>query len=137
VKGLDTPVLLGLLRGDPKVNALLRKWEGEELCTTSLNLFEVETIARRDRSAGRERRLASIERLRRKLTILPVDERAAQLAAIEASRTDQNGSASPSWLILGALLGGGCSEWATVREANFPQASDLKLAFLHSIATKK
>ncbi|MCI4358256.1 MAG: PIN domain-containing protein [Thermoplasmata archaeon] len=136
MKGLDTPVLLGLLRGDPRVTALLRKWEGEELCTTSVNLFELETIARTGRAPGRERRLAAIERLRRKLTVLPIEERSARLAAQQAARATLAGASSASWLILGALQAGGCNEWATVREACFPDSSDLKVTVLAPAKSK-
>src|SRR5271169_2288550 len=34
MKGLDTPVLLQLLRGEPRIRTLLRELKGEELVTT-------------------------------------------------------------------------------------------------------
>jgi predicted nucleic acid-binding protein len=137
MKGLDTPVLLGLLRGESRVTSLLRKWEAEELCTTTINLFELETLARAGRVPGRERRLASLERLRRKLTILPVDEKSAKVAAQEAAKAEGSTASAPNWLILGALLTAGCSEWITTREARFPVAPGIKTSCLAISTSKK
>jgi predicted nucleic acid-binding protein len=136
VRGLDTPVLLGLLRGDARVSAFLRRAEAEDLCTTVINLFELEAIARSDRAPGRERRLSSLERLRRKVTVLPIDERATELSAQEASRAEAPAAPPSTWLILGALLSGGCSEWITTREARFPSAAGLKVTLLDRSTTK-
>ena len=136
MKGLDTPILLGILRGEPRVMSMLRKWEGEELSTTSVNLFELEALARSNHAPGKERRLAAIERLRRKLTVLPVDERAARLSAQAVSRAGAGESTSVNWLILGALLGAGCGEWVTAREASFPSSSELKVTIVASSASK-
>jgi predicted nucleic acid-binding protein len=138
MKGLDTPVLLGLLRGEPRMTALLRKLSGEELCTTTVNLFELETIARSDPAPGRDRRLAAVEQLRRKLTILPIDERSAGLAAVERSKASVgSGGAAPSWLILGALLAGRCSEWITTAGASFPSSGELKVVVVDRSGPKK
>jgi predicted nucleic acid-binding protein len=125
VIGLDTPVLLALLRGDPRAKALLRRLEAEEVCTTATNLFELETLARLDPSAGREHRLAALDRLRRKLTILPIDDRAAVLAAGYASKDATQAVPSATWLLLGALEANGCSEWITVASPPFPKVSKL------------
>lgn len=137
LRGLDTPVLLALLRGEGRVSSYLRKWEAEELCTTVVNLFELETIARADRSPGRERRLAALERLRRKLTVLPVDERSARLGAQEAAKGDPASAPPGTWLILGALIAAGCSEWISTREARFPASADLRIVILGDHRTKK
>ncbi len=72
--GLDTPVLLRILRGDPRATSLLREWAGEELATTYWNLLELESLARLDPSAGREHRRRALDGLRRRLTVLPFDQ---------------------------------------------------------------
>ncbi len=127
MKGLDTPVLIKLLRGDPKVVAHLKKVRAEELCTTAINLFELEMVARNGPRNGREKRLAAVERLRRKLTVLAVDEGASRAAALASSTASGSSWSGLTALIVGALLSGGCKEWWTVREANFPTLASLKV----------
>ncbi|MGC2289428.1 MAG: PIN domain-containing protein [Thermoplasmata archaeon] len=125
MKGLDTPVLLALLEGAPKARALVRALAGEELATTEVNLFEIELLGRRDKSAGKERRMQTLERLRRKLTVLPLDEESTRRAAAIAASARQ---AAPegTWLCLGAAEAHGCSEWIT-SEAGMPPASSTRL----------
>jgi predicted nucleic acid-binding protein len=122
MKGLDTPVLLALLEGAPKPRALVRALAGEELATTEVNLFEIELLGRRDRSPGKERRIQALERLRRKLTVLPIDEEATRRAAAIAASARQ---AAPegTWLCLGAAEARGCSEWITSASAMPPSSS--------------
>ncbi|MCI4348033.1 MAG: type II toxin-antitoxin system VapC family toxin [Thermoplasmata archaeon] len=119
MKGLDTPILIGLLTGDTRVRSLVASLEGEELATTAINLFELETIARTGPPRGREKRLAAVERLRRTLTILDVGSEAARIAAVRASSGD-HGVVASNWLVLGALEAAGCAEWFTTTEASFP-----------------
>lgn len=125
MKGLDTPVLLGLLEGAPRPRALIRSLSGQELATTEVNLFELELLARRDRSPGKLRRQQSLERLRRKLTVLSIDEEAARRAAELAASARQPASEG-TWLCLGAAEAHGCSEWITSL-AGMPPASTTRL----------
>jgi predicted nucleic acid-binding protein len=119
VIGLDTPVLLGLLEGRPATRILLRSLAGEELATTEVNLFELEAVARRISRPGRERRVAAVERLRRALTVLPIDERGARRAAELAAAAP--GVASPTALMLGAMEVHGCTQWITARGVDIPR----------------
>lgn len=120
MKVLDTPLLLDLLRGRTDVRTLLGQAKGEELATTELNLYELEVLARSGPRAGRDRRLAALQRLRRKLTVLPIDERACQTAAI-AQAAHPRGGSSVEWLMLGAAKSAGASAWWTVpKEAPGP-----------------
>ncbi|MGA7861206.1 MAG: PIN domain-containing protein [Thermoplasmata archaeon] len=125
MKGLDTPVLLALLEGTPKARALVRALAGEELATTEVNLFEIELLGRRDKNPGKERRTQALERLRRKLTVLPIDEETARRAAAIAASARQ---AAPegTWLCLGAAEAHGCSEWIT-SAAGVPPASSARI----------
>jgi predicted nucleic acid-binding protein len=125
MKGLDTPVLLALLEGSPKPRALVRALAGEELATTEVNLFEIELLGRRDKSPGKERRMQALERLRRKLTVLPIDEETTRRAAAIAASARQ---AAPegTWLCLGAAEAHGCSEWIT-SAAGTPPASSARI----------
>jgi predicted nucleic acid-binding protein len=112
VKGLDTPILLKLLRGDPAVRTLLRSLKGEELVTTEWNFLELEALAKIDGSPGRERRRAALDSLRRRLTVLPLDERAVVTASARLGRVRH-----PKELIGAAVLATlesrGCTELLT------------------------
>jgi predicted nucleic acid-binding protein len=120
MKALDTPVLLELLRGRATLGPVLKSLEGEELATTEINVFELEAIARAGPRHGRELRRAAIDRLRRKLTILPIDARAVQAAA--AMSVGRLHGASPAeWLMLGAAGASGCSEWVTTSATRYPR----------------
>jgi predicted nucleic acid-binding protein len=120
MKGLDTPVLLEILAGAPSASKLLRGLSGEELCTTEANLFELEAIARLERGAALDRRLAALERLRRGLTVLPLDERACRAAAVR-SKGDSQGLSTDAWLVWGALEANGCTEWITSMTTRAPK----------------
>ena len=125
MKGLDTPVLLALLEGAAKPRALVRALAGEELATTEVNLFEIELLARRDKSPGKERRMQALERLRRKLTVLPINEESTRRAATIAA-TARQAAPEGTWLCLGAAEAHGCSEWITTA-AGMPPASSARL----------
>ncbi len=125
MKGLDTPVLLALLEGSARAKAMATALAGEELATTELNLFEVELLGRREKSAGRDRRLQALERLRRKITVLPIDEESARRAAVLAASARQL-APEGTWLALGAAEAHGCSEWITSR-AGIPPSSSTRL----------
>ena len=120
MRGLDTGVLVDLLHGRPAARSLLEESADEELCTTEVNLFELEAIARGDRRAGRERRLAALDRLRRKITVLPIDERAVHAAALLAAAHPRSASTA-EYLILGAAEAAGVREW--VSDAPLPVPS--------------
>lgn len=122
MKGLDTPVLLGLLEGAPKPRAIVRALAGEELATTEVNLYELEVMARRDRSPGRERRMQALERLRRKLTVLTIDEETTRRAAVIAASARQR-APEGTWLCIGAAERHGCSEWITSEDGMPPPSS--------------
>jgi predicted nucleic acid-binding protein len=127
MKGLDTPVLLEILDGRPSAKKLLKTLAGEELCTTEANLFELEAIARLERGAERDRRLAAVGRLRRGLTVLALDERATRAAAARW-RDGGQGLTGQAWMIFGALEANGCEEWITSGTSGFPKVpSKLRL----------
>ena len=110
MKALDTPILLGLLRGSAGARQLVRSLAGKEIATTEINLFELELLARADRSPGLERRLAALDRLRRKISVIPVDERAVRHSFGRERAGATRSYWSPGQLILGALAGSGCDE---------------------------
>jgi hypothetical protein len=120
VKGLDTPILLEILAGSPSTAKLLRSLSGEELCTTEANLFELEAVARLERGPALDRRLAALERLRRGLTVLPLDERACRAAALRCKGSPQ-GIFTNAWLVWGGLEANGCTEWITSPSAVVPK----------------
>ena len=114
MKAFDTPVLLDLLRGAPSARRFVRSLGNEEIATTELNLWELGVLAIQDKTPGRERRLAALGRLRRKLLVLPIEARSVE-AALRLTPT-----ASRSALIRGTLEAHGCTEWVTVREVASP-----------------
>lgn len=117
MKALDTPVLLDILRGAPSARTLIGRLGPEELATTELNLWELGVLAHQDRSRGVERRLAALERLRQKLTVLPFDaaSTAHALHRLGQARNVTNLGSSSRAMILGILEAHGCSEWVTTR----------------------
>jgi predicted nucleic acid-binding protein len=126
MKALDTPVLLAFLRGSPGARALVRSLSGEEIATTELNFYELEALARLDPHPGRERRLAALDRLRRKLTVLPVDERGVR-AGLRHLKNHSHSVATPNLdLILGTLEANGCSEWITSSPAPHRRETKVK-----------
>jgi predicted nucleic acid-binding protein len=122
MKGLDTPVLLEILEGGPSARKLLESLEGQEVCTTEANLLELVAVARRLGSAGLAARLAALDHLRRGLTVLALDSKAAGAAA---ARWKEKSAEQPtlSWLIAGALEAAGCTEWITDRVGSLPAVS--------------
>jgi hypothetical protein len=112
MKGLDTPLLVRLLRGDPSVRTLIRHLQGEEIATTEWNILELEVLARSDPTPGRERRRAAIDKLRRRLTVVPIDQRAVESVAGLRHGTPESSSLAVT-AMLGALESRGCTEWFT------------------------
>ncbi len=137
MRGLDTPVLLAFLQGAPKARALIRALAGEEMATTEVNLFELELLARRHSGTGKAHRLQAVERLRRTLTVLPIDEKAAHRAALLAASARQAGPEG-SWLSLAAAEIYGCSEWITTAAAAPPRSgTKLKVSLLERWRSKE
>jgi predicted nucleic acid-binding protein len=110
VKALDTPVLLALLRGDPAVKDLLRRLRGHEIATTEGNLLELAILA--GRSGGHRRE--ALGRLRRKITVLPLDARAVEEVGRRAARGELSGTSPLVAGVLAALESAGCEELFTV-----------------------
>lgn len=109
MKGLDTSILLALLEGDPGTRKLVIRLRGVELATTTINLLELAYLAARGPSRSRVARRHALERLRRKLTVLPIDGRAVE----EAGRRLGKGSEkTPPHVLamLGAFEANGCDE---------------------------
>ncbi len=114
MKALDSSILLGLLDGDGAVKDLLRRLRDVELATTEANLLELSIVAARAPSHAR-RRLETLERLRRNLTVLPIDARGIDRAAQQLTR----GSRPPPLVLamLGTLESAGCDELFTRENA--------------------
>jgi len=83
-----------------------------ELATTEVNMLELAYLTQVGTKRLRAARRDTLVRLRRKLTILPIDQR----AFIEASRRVFRGDAptfAPLSSMLGALAASGCDEFFT------------------------
>jgi hypothetical protein len=94
-------------------------------------MCEIESIARQDRGGVLDRRLAAVERLRRGLTVLPLDERATRAAAARMMGAGR-GVSGLQWLVYGALEANGCTEWFTAKGVAFPRISS-KLRVTHVV----
>ena len=113
MKGLDTPILLAILRDTPPARELLRELRGEELATTEVNLYELHALAAAGPSSSRPAKVAALQRLRRRLTVLPITASAVDEAARFASLVKAHRPYEP--LIWGALKAAGCGTWITTR----------------------
>jgi len=112
MKALDTPVLLALLEGALGTKELLRRLHGEELATTEANLLELEYIVARGPAKHRGSRRDAITRLRRKITVLPIDARAVEACSHHLGK---GAEAAPPLVgaMMGALEASGCAELLT------------------------
>lgn len=112
MKAVDTPVLVDLLCGSRAATSLIGSWKDEEVATTEINLGELQILAEEGPQRGLAQRTAALHRLRRRLTVLPIDSHAIAALARLPSRS---GRLSPTTrLIAAALVANGCSEWHTV-----------------------
>lgn len=112
MKAVDTGVLLGILEGEPFARNLVRALRGVEVATTELSMLELSLLADGGSSKGRTARRAAVERLRRKLTVLPFDARAVAEAARRAS-AKHRGEGLLRLAEWGALEAYGCEELFT------------------------
>jgi predicted nucleic acid-binding protein len=112
MKGLDTGALLEILEGTPAARKEVRRLRGEELATTEVNMTELALLALRGASRTRAERMAALTRLRRRVTVLPVEGRAFDVLARSASGAVAAGPA----LVLAMLAtfeAAGCEELLT------------------------
>jgi predicted nucleic acid-binding protein len=112
VKALDTGVLLSLLEGSARVRERIRALRGEEVATTEANLLELAYLAAGGPVRGRVSRLAALERLRQRVTVLPIDARSVREAASRVVR-GADGLSPTVAAMLGALVAAGCDEILT------------------------
>jgi hypothetical protein len=119
MKGLDTPALLAVLEGSPPAKELLRRLRGTELATSEVNLLELTMLAAAAPRKWRANRLASVARLRQRVTVLPVDTRAIEEVR---KRTGSDLLSAPPHVLamLGALEAGGCEELFTDDPSRIP-----------------
>lgn len=113
MKGLDTPVLLAILHDSPSTKELLKHLRGEELATTELNLFELQTLAREGPRGQQEHRAGALDRLRRRITVLPIS--AGSVREAGRLRKGKRTTADYQALVWGTLAAAGCEEWLTSR----------------------
>lgn len=130
MKALDTSVLLGLLEGERGSRDLLKKLQGVELATTEMNLLELHFLASRASPRSQSSRRQALERLRRKITVLPIDGRAVEQASRRLSRGGGR-TALHVLAMLGALEANGCDELLTHEATVGPGSWRFKVTRLH------
>jgi len=112
MKAVDTSVLLALLEGDRSARDLVRRLREVEVATTEANFLELTYLAAHGSPRVRGRRREALARLRRKVTVLPIDPRA--VAEAEGCIIRGEGPASPLVAgMLGAFEAAGCDELFT------------------------
>jgi predicted nucleic acid-binding protein len=114
MRALDTPLLLDLLRGSPAARRMIRSLGPGDFATTEINLWELTARAYEEGPRGLQARLAAVERLRRKLTVLAVD-RASTEAFGRLRPKASRGRATLTDLVAATLLAHGVTEWVTTR----------------------
>jgi predicted nucleic acid-binding protein len=112
LKALDTGVLLGLLEGSARAREQLRRLRGSELATTEANLLELAYLAAGAPPKARATRLATLEKLRQRLTVLPVDARSIREVSPRIARGSERLAPTVA-AMLGALHAAGCEELLT------------------------
>jgi predicted nucleic acid-binding protein len=112
MKAFDSSALLALLEGDRAILDLTKRLRGVEIVSTEANLLELEYLAARGPTRLRRRRTEALGRVRRKLTVLPIDSRAVEHAARHLAQGAEKLPALTA-AMLGALEGAGCEELFT------------------------
>jgi predicted nucleic acid-binding protein len=113
MKGFDSSTLLALLEGKRVAKDLLTRLRGVEIATTEMNLLELAYLAAVASPKARAPRRAAVERLRRKMTVLPVDSKAVEQASRRLGRGSER--TSPTVLAMcGAFEANGCDELFTL-----------------------
>ncbi len=112
MKGLDTSALLEILEGTPSARKELRRLRGEELATTEANLVELGYLSARGTKQAQRARQEALGRLRRRVTVLPLDAKGVDQAV---RRLAGDVLELPPLLLasLGALEAAGCEELLT------------------------
>lgn len=112
MKGLDTSALLEILEGTPLAKKELRRLRGQELATTEGNFLELTCLAARGSKRVQQARQEALARLRRRLTVLPLEGRGSEQAV---RRVSAEGVDLPPLLLgsLGAFEAAGCEELLT------------------------
>lgn len=137
MKALDTPALLAILEGRREARWILDELEGEEVCTTEINLFELQASVLADKRSERTRRMLALDRLRRRISIFPLDEKSTRAAAhLWAERKAV--SVPLGALILGTLEAYGATELLTTEAGRFQMAgSPVPIRLLRSRPPKR
>ncbi len=116
MKGLDSSAILSLLHGQAAVTKAVRAWAGEEIATSEMCLIELTAIALRQPPKVRAARMQALERLRRRVTVLPVDHR-TQTALASHPEAGATQGALASSIVLATLEAAGCDEVLTTERA--------------------
>lgn len=115
MKGLDTSFVVSLLDGDRAARDLVKRLKDVELATTEANLLELAFVAARTPSHAK-RRQEVLDRLRRKVTVLPIDSRGVDIARRHIERRPR-GVPPLVLAALGAFESAGCDEVYTREDA--------------------
>jgi predicted nucleic acid-binding protein len=90
---LETSFLVSLLSGRRAAASAVRRLERQGVAMAFISLAELHFGALTSSNAERSR--AAVDRLRRRLTVLPLDDETCQVVASEAARLAKDGVALP------------------------------------------
>jgi len=120
MKALDTPVLLSILEGEAAARTLLRRVRGVEIATSEINLLELSLVSTFGGPKHRVARSKAIDRLRSRLTVLPIDQAGYREASARLSSRSGKTSPLAPLAALGAFEAYACDELFTTNPSEIP-----------------
>src|SRR3989344_6133887 len=127
--GLDSDIIISILRKMGDYKSLLKKLSSEEICTSEIVIYEIlyGLYASRDFS---ERRIKEFEAIMDTFSyIFPIDRKASENAAKIGGKLSRQGKivGHSDILIAGSLLANGCNIFATNNIKHFENIKELEL----------
>lgn len=129
MKCVDTTFLIDLLRGDTGAVAMAKKLNESGAVTTEVNVFELVFGIYRSRKLNHKKRLEEAEKLFSRLTIFPLDHKAALKAGEILGRLCSEGREIdvPDGMTAAISLVNGCSVIVTRNAEHFGRIPQVKV----------
>lgn len=108
MKAVDASFLKGLLEGDPRILRFLSTLRRERLVTTETEYAVLLKLAGAGPRSQRKTRREAVRRLRERLTVVPVDERASRILEVALTDGGLSGASISNLHSLCALEANGC-----------------------------
>ncbi len=108
MKSVDASFLRGLLEGDPRILGFVSTLRGERLVTTEIEYAALLKMAEAGPKLRRKARREAVRRLRERMTVIPVDDRASRVLEVALTDGALGGSPLSNLHSLCALEASGC-----------------------------